>query len=273
VKIVGLLVAALAMLAQARSPSPRALLDLARPLTATETATVVDAWQDALTGKTFRLSPLPFGQGPAVLMSGRGQPRIIQTISGITGGIVSGVAGASDPIIETQFHQETVTITAFTGRPVRRCDGSIEPIEMVVDYVRRDSTPPWTATAHRRSERDEGGPAIEPVFKMLRGDTPVASGERQRIGGRWARAFVSPWIAPSDRDSQRQQLTGDPLPNVVGEPAPNERVQSLWIDTESLLPLRWEVSKRGMLMLGFDFVYEPIDLRLPAGVDTPNCIR
>jgi hypothetical protein len=42
---------------------------------------------------------------------------------------------------------------------------------------------------------------------------------------------------------------------------------------ESLLPLRREVSKRGMLAYGFNFTYKSIDLRPPAGIDAPECIR
>jgi hypothetical protein len=47
---------------------------------------------------------------------------------------------------------------------------------------------------------------------------------------------------------------------VVGDPAQNEATQLLWIDIESLLPLRWEVSRRGMFNYGFDLIYESIDL-------------
>jgi hypothetical protein len=68
-------------------------------------------------------------------------------------------------------------------------------------------------------------------------------------------------------------VRGDPIPNVVGQPAPNDSIQSLWIDTRSLLPLQWEVSKRGMLTFGLDVDHELIDLRPPAGVDAPECIR
>jgi hypothetical protein len=48
-------------------------------------------------------------------------------------------------------------------------------------------------------------------------------------------------------------------------------VQSLWIDTESLLPLRWEASNRGSLVYGYDFRYQAIDLRIPERVAAPEC--
>jgi hypothetical protein len=55
---VALLAVLPALLAQARNPSPRELLDL-RPLTITEIAAVLNASRRALTAKTFRLSSLP----------------------------------------------------------------------------------------------------------------------------------------------------------------------------------------------------------------------
>jgi len=63
------------------------------------------------------------------------------------------------------------------------------------------------------------------------------------------------------------------MPNVAVDPAPRDATQSLWIDTSSLLPLRWELFKRGKPTSGFDMTYESIDLRPPAGVDAPACIR
>jgi hypothetical protein len=106
----------------------------------------------------------------------------------------------------------------------------------------------------------------------LSGATPVTSGERKQIGGRWARAFVAPWapLATTTGPSQHVVLTGDPLPNVAGDPVPRVMTQTLWIDTESLLPVRWETTDRG-----YDLVltYEPIDIQPPAGVPPPDCIR
>ena len=271
-KAVALLALVPALVAQAINPSPRELLNGARPLTSIETATVLNASREALTAKTFRLSSLAGGHGPEVLMGRDGQPKIIRTASGIEGGIVGGVVPGSSPSpIETQhWHEDIINLTDYTGRPVRHCDGSVEPGEMVIEYTLRSSTPAWTATARRRDAHDvEGQPALE----MLRGAGPVTRGERRQIRNRWARAFVSPWAPPADRRSQPPRLTGDPMPNVVGEAPSNDAIQSLWIDTESLLPLRWDVSKRGMVTYGFDFTYESIDLRRPAGIEAPDCIR
>ena len=109
---------------------------------------------------------------------------------------------------------------------------------------------------------------------MLQGGRPIASGERRQISGRWARAFTSRWAPPAPSSfAEPELLIGDPLPNVVGEPTPSDAVQSLWIDIESLLPLHWEASNRGSLAYGYDFRYQAADLRPPAGVDAPDCIR
>ena len=119
-----------------------------------------------------------------------------------------------------------------------------------------------------------GGRESRPCFEMLQGDGPIASGERRRISGRSARALISPWTPPTLTFVEPPLLTGDPIPNAVGKPAPNDAVQSLWIDIESLLPLRWEASESGWLLaLRYDFSYQAIDLRSPADVDSPECFR
>jgi hypothetical protein len=180
------------------------------------------------------------------------------------------VVGSFTRPTETRWQEDVINIIDYTGRPARHCDGSTQQGEMVIEYTRGSSTQAWTATARRRDARDIG---IARAFEMLRGAGPITSGERRRIGDRWARAFVSLWTPPETGITQPPLLIGDPLPNVVGEPAPNDAIQSLWIDTESLLPLRWEVSKRGMLIYRSNFAYQPIDLRTPAGIDAPGCIR
>jgi hypothetical protein len=80
-------------------------------------------------------------------------------------------------------------------------------------------------------------------------------------------------VSPFEPRAQPPMIIGDPIPNVRGDRAPIESLQSLWIDTESLLPLRWEVNRRGERTHGLDFTYVPIDLQPPAGVQPPDCIR
>jgi hypothetical protein len=143
---------------------------------------------------------------------------------------------------------------------------------LVIEYTRSSATAGWTAMARQCDAGDFRESGIAPVFEMLRGARPVTSIERRQFGYRRARAFVSPWAPPPDRGVETPILTGDPLPNVAGIPLPGDVIQTLWIDTESLLPLRWEVNKRGERIDGFDFSYARIDLRPPAGIDAPECI-
>ena len=262
-----------AVFAQTFNLSARQLLNVERSLTTTAIAAVLGASRQALTGKTFRVSSAPRGRGPEVLMGPGGRPKIVRTTYGIAGGFVSGTPGTASST-ERRWHEDIVSILDYTGRPARRCDGSAEQGEMVIDNERRGTANVWTATARRRAERDLGAPGLAPALEMLRGAAPLASGDRRQMGDRWARAFVSPWTAPPpDPRSQAPLLTGDPLPNVAGDPVANDATQSLWIDTASLLPLRWEVSRQGRVTSGVDITYESMNLRPPVGVDAPACIR
>ena len=98
------------------------------------------------------------------------------------------------------------------------------------------------------------------------------SGDRRQIGTRWARAIVA---NQNTRVVEPAPLIGDPTPNVPGKPAPNDATQSLWIDTMTLLPLRWEVAKPdpARAIMAILFMYESFDLRSPAGIGAPGCIR
>ena len=98
---------------------------------------------------------------------------------------------------------------------------------------------------------------------MLKATATLTSGASRLIGTRNTRALVSPMPM-----SDNVVLTGDPAPNAA-EFVP---VQLLWIDAESLLPLRWEVFQRQAFLGAIDFAYEKIDLQRPAGFDVPTCI-
>lgn len=267
---------ALALLAvalvQTLNPSPRELLNVARPLTNAEIAIVLAASRNALASKTFRLSYGPSGQGPEILMGPTGLPKLVRSASTLHAGIVYGSApGSTSTPPSRQWTDELTRVVDYTGEPARRCDGSAASGEMVIEYEGRGATPVWTAAARVRDARDLGGPGV--VFEMLRGAGSLASGERRETRGRWARAFVSPWVPPQDRRSQPAILIGDPAPNVAGDRAPSESIQSLWIDAESLLPLRWEVHSRDVTTHNYVFDYKAIELQPPAGVTAPNCIQ
>jgi putative oxidoreductase len=259
--------------------SPRELLDAQRALTSTEIASVLAASHDALAGKTFRLS-FGFAPGPEVLMGSAGQPARIRVTYGLVSGIVTG-SGES-----RQWTEDITKIFDYADRPARLCDGSTAAAgHLVIEYTYRrtsaDREPPgWRGTKRRRVEGEAGMPGLIPVFEMLRGvgsggsGESLTSGDRQRIGDRWARGFVSRFVPLAARHSPSSPplLIGDPRPNVAGERPPREEpapmpIQTLWIDTESLLPLRWEATDHGRRLQHYDFIVEPIDLRLPETVE------
>jgi hypothetical protein len=258
-------------LVQAVDQSPRELLNVSRPLTNAEIAVVLAASRDALTGKTLRLPSVFNGQGPELRLGPAGLPTAVRSISTIEGGTVS--VSADGTSTSTHFVEEVTRFIDYTGGAVRRCGGEIEPGEMVIEYVRRGAGRDWTATARRRDANDVGGLGYAWMFAMLGGTGSLVSSERGQIAGRPARAFAAPWVLPGGDNVERIILRGDPAPNVIGEPAPNESIQTLWIDAESLLPLRWDVNKRGERTHGFDFTYFSIDLQPPAGVEAPTCVR
>jgi len=265
--------------AQDVSPSARALLKAERTLTAPEIAEVLRAAQQAIAGKSFRLSVVPGGAGSEFLMGSGGRLRMFRMSGGIEGGIVGGVAPcasppcpAAVPPVRTEWHDYVTTVFEFTGRPARWCNGVAEPGELVIEYKHYQSTDSWRTVA--RAKTPPGlGPGYTPVFDILRGATPLISGERRSIGNRPARAFFAPWTPPDDRGLV--EVTGDPLPNVpkIVSRLPRDETQTLWIDTESLLPLRWEATRLGTNDYGFFFTYEPIDLQAPRGIRAPDCVQ
>jgi hypothetical protein len=273
--LIALLAIAPLAIAQVTDPSPRQLLDLTRPLTTGEIAIVLRAAQEAMDGKTFRLSFENSDSAIRVLVGPGGRPRLAQMNSGMIHGIVAGIApGAKTPPPSMTWREDITTILDYTGLPARGCDGSAEAGEMVIEYTRR-GTAEWRVTARRQTSRDAGA---SHAFAMLRGAEPAVSGERRQIGTGWARAIVAPWTAPGDQRARVVEptpLIGDPTPNAAGEPFPNDATQSLWIDTRTLLPLRWEVTKPDpsrVIMAGL-FIYESFDLRPPAGIEAPGCVR
>src|SRR5436190_4654657 len=253
--------------------SPRDLLNAERPLMPTEIAAVLDASRRAVARKTFRASSVGGHQTVDVLVGPSGQPKVVRSVSVIERGIVYGTAaGTSAPPLqtETRWQEEVVSILDYTGRPARQCDGSLEPGEMMILYMRQGSSS-WTATARRHDPSAIQNPGVERAFELLRGSAPLTSSQQSRIESRAARVFVAPWNPPPDRSVSAPRLTGDPMPNVAGERAPTDATESLWIDVRSLLPVRWEVAKRGARVYGYDFKQMPLDLRPPPGVRAPGC--
>ena len=265
--------------AQARDPSPQQLVNAPRALSRAEIVTVLERSQDALTGKTLKLVWIGIGRtgdGPDIKMGPRGGPQIVRWAGVIPGGMVGGVVGTdrkSVPMRATHWRRPYTRIIHFTGRPAVRCGGSATEQELVVEYRRRLPSNGWHATARARVVGELGGGGIAPAFEMLQGRRSVGSGEHSRINGRSARAFVSSWTPPPSSSADPPVRIGDPIPNVAGEPILEEGLQKLWIDVQSLLPLRWEASIEDASPHGFDFVYGVGAPSPPSDVVAPDCIR
>jgi len=256
-----------AVFAQTMTASPRELIKAARPLTSGEVAAVVQAAQRAIVGETFRLSARPGGPGAEFLMGRNGRPRIFRMGGGMAGGIVGGAGG-----VTTEWRDYIVREREFTGRPARRCSGGSEPGELVIEYEHSQNANAWTASA--RAIPPPGlGIGYNPVFDILRGATPLESGELRKFGEHTARALFAAWTPPPH--ASRAETTGDPLPNMppLVNRLPKDDTQTLWLDTESLRPLRWEASGPDSYDYQLTFNYERLDLRRPAGVKAPDCIR
>jgi hypothetical protein len=254
---------------QTLDPPARVILGAARPLLPAEIAIVLTAAREAVSGMTCRLSYAPNGPGPEVLMGADGRPRFVRATSGrdymssASSGSFTNGRGAT-----TQFrqsgHVDVVTFTEYTGRPARKCDGTAADGDLVIEYEHLSSEDGWKVTARTRTNHE----SLTPLFDMLAGVTPVESGDRRAIGDRVGRALVAPWTLPPGTQP------GGPLPAGIS--------QSLWIDTASMLPLRWSISmpampERGIPAIpdyGISFTYDSsLDLRPPDGVVPPDCVR
>jgi hypothetical protein len=210
-------------------------------------------------------------------MGRNGRPRRVHWAGGIIGGTVGGLSSGSSEssrLVTVPWRIDTISITDYTGRRARGCNSATGEGELVVEYRFDSSNPVWTTKARWRHPRDFGGVGIVPIFEMLQGLGIITSGELKQIGRHSARALVSAWTPPARSSAEPPALIGDPIPNVRGEPVPisDEGTQNLWIDTRTLLPVRWDVSERGQ-RFGFDFNYSTTDVRLPKDVRPRECVQ
>src|SRR5262245_15844710 len=245
-------VAAIGGAAQTLNPPPRVVVAQSRRLIQAEITQVLAAARGAIAGRTFRLSYRPDGPGPEVLMAPNGWPRFVRTVSGYTSW--SGTVGNDSVATRRDYHADVREVTEFTSRPARKCDGSAVDGELVIEY-RNESSRGWTAKARTRSTMEFAAS----IFAILAGTTRVEDGALKPLGDRPARAFVAPWTPPAG-----SQPGGPPSPNLT---------QTLWIDVETLMPLRWEVGAADAPGYGVSFTYEMLDIRAPDGVVAPQCIE
>jgi hypothetical protein len=238
--------------------SPRDLLNLQRPLTAAEASQIVSGIRQALAGKTLRLVD-KFQGDPEILMGRDGMPRLVRFKG--RGESVAGITTETGTMRVFNLPDVIVSVFEYSRVPARRCTGGQAASGMVIEYLMNLTTKVRQATAREPGPRDAG---MARPLEMLKATETLTSGKNRLVGNRRARALVSPMPMFGD-----VVLTGDPAPN----PAEFVRMQSLWIDTDSLLPLRWEVFQRQARLGAIDFVYEQIDLRRPAGFEMPKCIN
>jgi hypothetical protein len=268
--------------AQTRGPSVRDLVKAARPLTADEASRVLAAARTSIAGKHGRLTSAADDAagrpGMEFGLSRSGRLEFLRRSGGVQGGIVS--AGGTS----TSWTREVITITRLTAMQARGCDGTPRAGQLVVEYSSDGGG--WSATA--RSRVYAASPT--PLDDFLAGDLGVDSREIQMIGGRAARVFVAPWTAPataadaSANPAQQPEYRSDDGGRTwtKASPADTPRLtQSLWVDTESLLPVRWAVmfaaapehgvpaKPHTVLSVRYD---DAIDIQPPSGVTPPDCV-
>ena len=170
------------------------------------------------------------------------------------------VAARVPPLSVPEQPERFTTLIEYTGVPARRCNGMPATGEMVIEYLLSSRTQKWSVIARAKTP---GDPVAVRPLEMLTTAATLRSGERRLFDSRPVRAIVStlrPW--------KSADITGDPAPN----PADFTPVESLWIDTDTLLPVRWEITQRQAVVGEAEFVYEQLDLQPPAGLKTPKCI-
>src|SRR5580765_6246523 len=117
---------------QALNPAARDLVNADRPLQPAEITVVLAATRAALSGKTLRLSYVPNGPGPEVLMGANGRPRFLRAVSGYDyqSGGVSGDGNGNRTQSQERGHVDVVTFTEYTGRSAQKCDGTTLDAEL-----------------------------------------------------------------------------------------------------------------------------------------------
>jgi hypothetical protein len=194
-------------------------------------------------------------------MRSDGRPRYMRATSG--GDVYSSVASSSSATGSTTTtsteHFDVTTFTHYTGLTARGCDGKQGDRELVLEY--EDKGKGWTVKARTRGPIE----VFAPVMELLAGTRAVADGGPRRMRDRQARALVSPYKLPE---------------GAVGGP-PQGTTETIFIDTETLRPVRWIVTlpeeTRRDLPPGFEygvsFTYPTgVTLQPPEGVPAPQCV-
>src|SRR3954452_18768389 len=160
-------------------------------------------------------------------------------------------------------------ILAYTGTAVQRCGG--DAVEGELAKERRDENEyGWKEIARAATGVAAAARPLAMVSQLPR----MESGGMKTFGDRRARAIVAPWTPPSGT-IERDAVIGDPLPNAVPRlgATPVRASQTLWIDVDSLRPIRWNASAPGgptdALTFTYDLSPEP---KIPDGIAPPECV-
>jgi hypothetical protein len=210
-----------------------------RPLQPDELTIVLAAAREAISGRAFRLSYVPGGPGPEMLMGAAGRPRYSRGTS-----------------------SDLTSFIEYTGRPARTCDGTPLKEELVIEYERKSTDDRWNTKARTATSREMGFP----VFDMLAGAKTIELGGIRLFGDRVGRALVTPWTLPEGA------ISGGPIPEGVRQSLWIDTVSFLPLRWSLSVP-----AGRGLPAIpeyGLSFTYDaPLDLRPPDGVPAPDCVR
>lgn len=271
---------ALAAFAQTPIAHLHDLLKAARPLTRGETRQILTATNRQIAGAAFRWSTDyddRRGQrgSTEVVIGANSRPHFIRMQLSYEAGFVSTAVPGGEPA-SSRWHVDADHIVEFTGRRVRACGGAARPGELIVEYTNEGGG--WTAVG---IDRPYPGYPHE-IFDILAGAIRVESGDVQRISDRVARAFLAPWMLPTAaaQSTRAEAIIGDPLPNVPRDTRVEPARQALWIDVDSLRPVRWEAFPDSSRRAGaaqpfrrFTFDYDAtLTIDRPAGIAAPGCV-
>jgi hypothetical protein len=241
-------VIALTMIAGAQTinPSPQSLIRQSRRLLPAEVVQILEASRKALAGQRFRVAFVAGGPGFDVVAGPDARPLWVHSTHGES---------------RSSGHVDVITIREYIDTPAQSCDGKRLGGNLVVEYEHRTPPGTWTAKPRTRSDTEE----LWPLFDTI-ADDALTSGDVGMVNGHNARAFTAPWKMLSK-------------PGVLTS-APAATREVLWIDVDTLLPLRWAVSLPPQANApanpdyGLSFTYDgTIDIRAPDGVTPPTCIK
>ena len=242
-------------------------LSASAPLQAADIAQLLQAAREQIAYRSLKLSFFATGSpGSEILMDSDGRPVFVRS----TGGFSVSLGPGAQP----QNRVDSVTLTYYTRQAARYCNGSLAPGEIVLDY--QNAGGGWTVSARHST------PAFEifaPIFAALMGEVALEDGGRSTIADRPARGLRAPWSPPEIREAEQLPGGGTAERRLIPGPSVAGAVQTLWIDEQSFLPLRWSVTMPAPAAVtpidyGVFFVYDrSIELHAPPGIEAPTCIE